>query len=60
VGIDDWEGGRGMRKYKCFACGAVFDHFLYLYDSSPRGDDEAVCPKCKCDDGFEEVKEDEV
>ena len=46
-----------MRKYKCYYCGAIIDHFLYLYDSSPRGDDESVCPVCRRDDGFEEVKE---
>jgi len=48
-----------MRKYKCYYCGAIIDHFLYLYDSSPRGDDESVCPVCRHDDGFEEVKEEE-
>ena len=48
-----------MRKYRCFACGAVFEHFRYKYDSAPNGDDEAVCPKCGQDDGFCEWKEDE-
>ena len=24
----------------------MFDHFKYRYDSSPRGDDESVCPLC--------------
>ena len=45
------------RMYKCYYCGAVFNKFRYKYDSTPRGDDEAVCPKCGHDDGFEEVKE---
>ena len=44
-----------MRLFKCYMCGAVFNQFRYKYDSSPRGDDEAVCPKCGRDDGFEEV-----
>ena len=44
-----------MRLFKCYMCGAIFNQFRYKYDSSPRGDDEAVCPKCGCDDGFEEV-----
>ena len=44
-----------MRLFKCYACGAVFNQFRYKYDSSPRGDDESVCPKCGRDDGFEEV-----
>lgn len=47
------------RRYKCFNCGAIIDHFLYRYDSAPNGDDESVCPVCRCDDGFEEVKEKE-
>ena len=46
-----------MRKFKCYYCGAVFNKFRYKYDSAPRGDDEAVCPVCGHDDGFEEVKE---
>ena len=46
-----------MRKFKCYCCGAVFEKFRYKYDSSDRGDDEAVCPVCGQDDGFEEVKE---
>lgn len=33
-------------RHKCLECGGVFDHFKYRYDSSPRGDDEAVCPLC--------------
>lgn len=47
------------RMFKCYYCGAVFNKFRYKYDSTPRGDDEAVCPKCGHDDGFEEVKETE-
>ena len=35
-----------MRQYKCYYCGAVFEKFRYKYDSSPRGDDETVCPCC--------------
>lgn len=33
-------------RWKCLECGGTFDHFKYRYDSSPRGDDEAVCPLC--------------
>ena len=32
--------------YKCLECGGTFEHFKYRYDSSPRGDDETVCPCC--------------
>lgn len=37
-----------MKKtlYKCLECGGTFEHFVYRYDSSPRGDDESVCPLC--------------
>lgn len=45
------------RMFKCYYCGAVFNKFRYKYDSTPRGDDEIVCPKCGHDDGFEEVKD---
>ena len=48
-----------MRRYKCFYCGAIIDHFLYRYDSAPNGDDEAVCPKCRRDEGVCEWKEEE-
>lgn len=45
------------RMFKCFNCGAVFNKFRYKYDSTPGGDDEAVCPECGQDAGFEEVKD---
>lgn len=45
-----------MRKYKCFYCGKIIDHFEYRYDSAPNGDDISVCPECGHDDGFEEVE----
>ena len=32
--------------YKCLECGGTFENFKYRYDSSPRGDDESVCPCC--------------
>lgn len=37
-----------MKKtiYKCLECGGTFDTWKYRYDSSPRGDDESVCPVC--------------
>ena len=47
------------RIYKCLECGGKFTAFIYRYDSSPRGDDESVCPVCRQDEGFEEVKEEE-
>lgn len=34
------------RIYKCLECGGTFTAFIYRYDSSPRGDDETVCPCC--------------
>ena len=34
------------RIYKCLECGGKFTAFIYRYDSSPRGDDETVCPCC--------------
>lgn len=33
-------------KYKCLECDGIFDNFQWRYDSSPRGDDESVCPCC--------------
>ena len=47
------------RLWKCTACGAIIDHFLYLYDSTPNGEDESVCPVCRSDYGFTELKEGE-
>lgn len=51
-----------MRKYKCYICGGIFEHWKYRYDSSPRGDDETVCPLCGAvEEGAEviEVEENE-
>lgn len=35
-----------MRKFKCYECGGLFNSFYYRKDSSPSGEDEAVCPIC--------------
>ena len=48
-----------MRRYKCYACGGIFEHFIYRYDSSPRGDDETLCPICGAVEVGVEVVEDE-
>lgn len=46
--------------YKCSMCDGLTDHIATRYDSSPRGDDELVCPLCgavEC--GFSEVEVDD-
>ena len=47
------------RKYKCYICGGIFEHWKYRYDSSPRGDDETICPLCGAVEEGEEVIEEE-
>lgn len=48
------------RFYKCYNCGGIIDHFNYRKDSSPAGEDEAVCPLCGAiEAGADEVQEPE-
>lgn len=42
--------------YLCDDCKSIFDKFRVLYDSTPAGDDQYVCPCCGSEE-FEWVKE---
>ena len=35
--------------WHCYDCGSDFERFRVLYDSTPEGNDEYICPVCGSD-----------